>query len=667
MANKLRNPNIIAFVWRNNLFLWDNGKVTSITIDGGPEVFHGVPDWVYEEEVLENRSALWFSPDGEYIAFLSFDDSQVPIYTVPSFMHGKKYPSTYPVELKVRYPKTGAPNPIVKTTVFAVAQPEKLISIPISRLYGESEFIIGELAWITDKHSKLLIRSFNRIQTHTKDVIYAPEENYLKVIRERKATDGYIENVKSIKYAGIVNGTDSYLDISDIDGWSHLWLYPTDVGNATQVTFGNWEVRRVDRIDKKSDIVYYTSAKNHPSQSNPTMLYLRTGQNTALTPVEPLAEKKFTDGDKNSVDGSTYTEISVSPDSKYVVCSYKGTGQHVQKLFGLESNPQMIRDIELNTDFKQRMARFDVPKSTLVDLQHPSGFNLSSRIQFPPTFDPTKKYPILLTPYGGPNSQEVTDRDEGNSFKAFVSSSPHLEYVTFTVDNRGTGFRGRAFRQQYYKNMEVTAKDQVWAARWLADTYDWVDRDRIGIWGWSHGGYLAAKTVELNDPIIAFAIATAPTYDQRLYDSIYTERYLGLPSDSAEAYDRAAVRNTTGFKNLRGSILFQHGTADDNVHFQHSLGLVDLLMQSRISPEQFQVQYFPDSEHSIRYGKDSEFLYKQIALKLLDEKHRDPKSKRHYWDDGVLSNRREVNEIQRNALQTEGLTHKSKWKIVQGE
>jgi dipeptidyl-peptidase 4 len=200
---------------------------------------------------------------------------------------------------------------------------------------------------------------------------------------------------------------------------------------------------------------------------------------------------------------------------------------------------------------------------------------------------------------------------------------PELQYITLTVDNRGTGYKGRAFRCSVTGDLGAReAADQIHAAKWLAANYPFVDADRIGMWGWSYGGYLTAKVIEANNPIISFGVSTAPVSDWRFYDSMYTERYMKTPDTNGEGYNRSAVRNTDGFKRLPGGFLVQHGTGDDNVHFQNAAVLVDLLMGAKVGPEKLEAAYFTDSDHSISRNGASTYLYKQLTEKLFKEKKR---------------------------------------------
>jgi dipeptidyl-peptidase-4 len=607
-----------------NIYLWNNGIVTQVTDDGSEAWFNGIPDWVYEEEELEGRSAMWFSPDGKYLAFLSFDDTAVPEITVPHYFGNSNnlYVQPYPREEKIRYPKAGFPNPKIRAKVFDVTTPKKLIEIPLTTAFNIQELVLGEVAWVTDDHDQLLIRCFNREQNQDKHILFRPETSATTIVRERKEDNGWIDNTKSIKYVGNITGLTGryYVDLSDEDGWSHIYLYDTAGSKPKQITKGQWEVRSIDKVNLKTGEVYFASTERHPTESHLYSVSLVTGKKKAL------------------VDDSTagYWQATYSSSGDYSLLNYLGPDvpdQIMTMTNDLSKRVPAIADV--NKVLKKELKNYDLPVIRYLDLQHPNGYNLSTMLRFPPTFDQNKKYPVLFTPYGGPGAQDVDKKFIAMDWKMYITSDEDLEYVTYTVDNRGTGFRGRAFRQAYYKAQgQVDVEDQIWAARRLIEENPWVDTEHVGIWGWSNGGYLAAKVIEANSGLFTFAMSTAPSADDTLYDSIYSERYLGMPANST-VYDRSAIRNATGFKNLPGGYLLQHGTADDNVHFQHSLSIMSNLMVQGVPPEKFQIQPFVDSEHNMLYRNDHSFLYRQLTQWLFKEKHRKPEGERerHQWQD----------------------------------
>lgn len=629
----------VAFVRGNDLFVWRDGEVSRVTSNGGVDFFNAVPDWVYEEEIFGANFALWYSPDGEYIAFLSFNETGVETFMIPYFMDNQEIAPPYPRELELRYPKVGTTNPTVAFNLLNVKELD-VKSVPVDA-FPADDLIIGEVAWLTDDHDKVVYRAFNRVQDHEKLVLVDTATGSSTVTRERDGSDGWLDNNQAITYIGAIDkrkknkgknkkkdkhkdkghgdaGDRYYLDLSDESGWNHLYLFSVDGRTRVALTSGEWEVAAVLKVDTTRGLVYYTSTERHSTERHVYSVSYVTGEKRAL--VDPTVPAVWT--------------ASFSSAGGYYILRYAGPDVPYQELYSVEAPDAPIRTIDANAELHARLKQYRLPNITYLELAHPSGHTLNAMLRLPAGFDPAggRKYPVLLTPYGGPGSQEVSKAMAGFGWEAYVASDPELEYATLTVDNRGTGFKGRAFRSAVARRLgELEAADQVWAARELARTHGWVDADRIGIWGWSYGGYLAAKVVEVGDPIIAFGVATAPVADWRLYDTMYTERYMKTPAANAEGYEASAVRDAAGFRALRGGFLVQHGTGDDNVHFQNAAALADLLMGAGVGPEKLEVTWFTDSDHSIRYNGQNAFVYRQLSKKLFDEKRRDGSGGGHQW------------------------------------
>ncbi|KAA8648916.1 prolyl dipeptidyl peptidase DppIV [Aspergillus tanneri] len=608
--------NAIAFVRGNNLFTWSDGSTAAITKDGGPDMFHGVPDWIYEEEILGDRFALWFSPDGEYLAFLSFNETGVPTYTVPYYMDNQKIAPPYPRELDIRYPKVSQTNPTVQLGLLKMGT--KDVSAVSVDAFDAHEMVIGEVAWLSDSHDTVAVKAFNRVQDKQKVVAVDVASSQTKVISERDGTDGWLDNTLSMAYIGPINSkTESsayYIDISDQSGWAHLWLFPIAGGEPIALTEGEWEVTSVVSIDKKQQLVYYLSTQRHSTERH---LYSISYSSKKVT---PLVDDTV----------SAYWSASFSSQSGYYILSYQGPDVPYQELYSVNQT-KPIRTITSNSAVLEKIEQYALPNISYFELTIPSGETLNVMQRLPVNFSPQKKYPILFTPYGGPGAQEVAKSWQSMDFKAYIASDPELEYVTWTVDNRGTGFKGRKFRSAVARQLGLfEAEDQIYAAREAAKI-PWIDGDHIGIWGWSFGGYLTSKVLEVNSGAFSLGLITAPVADWRFYDSMYTERYMKTLATNADGYNTSAVHLADGFKSVSGGFLIQHGTGDDNVHFQNSAALADLLMGAGVTPEKMQVQWFTDSDHGIRYNGDSLFLYRQLSKKLFEERSRPGKVLKHQW------------------------------------
>ena len=634
----------IAFVRGNNLFIWNAGKANQITSNGGPDMFNAVPDWVYEEEIFGSNSALWYSPDGEYIAFLSFNETGVETFTIPYYMDNQKTAPPYPRELELRYPKVGSTNPTVAFNLVDTKQ-LGLSSVPVSA-WAADDLIIGEVAWVTDGHDKVIYRAFNRVQDKEKLVVVDTQTKASTVVRQRDGSDGWLDNSLAITYIGNIKkkgrrhnsdnekgknkdkdknkpGKDKdryYLDLSDESGWNHLYLFSIDGKSKIALTSGKWEVTSILKIDTVRGLIYYLSTESHSTERH---LYSVSYLTKTKTPL---------------VDPSIPAVWSASFSSKggFYILRYAGPDVPYQELYSITNPKTPLRTITSNEKLVSTLKSYRLPNITYLEFPHPSGVSLNAMLRLPANFDPSKKYPVLLTPYGGPGAQEVTKAFQPLDWNAYISSDPELDFITLTVDNRGTGFKGRGFRSSVAGRLgELEAQDQVWAAKELVklaggEASGWVDAERIGIWGWSYGGYLTAKVVELGDPVIAFGVSTAPVADWRFYDSMYTERYMKTLEGNKDGYEKSAVHDVGGFKGLRGAFLVQHGTGDDNVHFQNSAALGDLLMGGGVGPDRLEVTFFTDSDHSIRYNGQNAFVYKQLSKKLWEEKNRGSKGK-HQW------------------------------------
>ncbi|KAH6972243.1 dipeptidyl peptidase IV N-terminal region-domain-containing protein [Ilyonectria sp. MPI-CAGE-AT-0026] len=612
----------VAFVRDNDLFMLDygSGKISQITNDGGPDMFHAVPDWVYEEEIFGSRSTLWFSPDAKFVAFLSFNETGVGTFTIPYYMDNEKLAPTYPNELDLRYPKVGSTNPTVQLNLLTVSTGD-YETIPVD-VFEPETLIIGEVSWVTDTHTALIYRAFNRVQDLDTHVVVNPTSLTSEVVRERDGTDGWLENTLSIAYVGPLEAAGNatyYVDLSDEDGWNHIYLYPVNGGKATQLTSGKWEVSAILYIDTERSLIYYQASTRHSTERH---LYKVSWKTKKITPL---------------VDDSVaaYWSASFSSEGGYYILSYQGPDVPYQEVYSTNSTSKPLRVLQDNSAFYKTISEYKLPNITYFELEHPDGYKMNVMQQLPANFDSTRQYPVLFTPYGGPNSQQVTKRFQTYGWRAYISSDPELEYITYTVDNRGTGFRGREYRSTVTSQLgKLEPLDQIWAAKELISKFDFINPDKVGMWGWSYGGYLTAKTLEVDSGIFTFGLITAPVSDWRFYDSMYTERYMKTLEGNREGYLETAVHNVDGFKNVPGGFSVLHGTGDDNVHYQHAAALIDLLVGGGVSPKQMKMFAFTDSDHSINYNGAGVYIYKYLTARLYDEVKRVPKDKEltHQWN-----------------------------------
>ena len=613
---------LIAFVRENNLYIKDGatGDISQITNDGGEDMFHGVPDWVYEEEIFGDRYTLWFSPDARFLSFLSFNETGVGTFTVQYFMNDSAIAPVYSQNLDIRYPKVGTTNPTVSITLLDLETMD-LTSVSTDAFPPE-ELIIGEVSWVTDAHDSLIYRAYNRVQTEEKLVTVSVPSGSSTVNRERDGSDGWLENGLNIQYVGHLkgNGTYSasnatyYLDVSDASGWAHIYLFPVNgpASNNITLTSGEWEVRSVLSVDTQRQLVYYTSTEHHSTESHLYSVSYATLKKTSLVDDTEAG----------------WWSASFSSNNGYYLLNYGGPDVPYQELYSVNSTTP-ISAVTSNQALVDRIQDYNLPNTTWTQIGPvpDTDYMLNVKITYPPNFDPSKKYPIMFTPYGGPNSQRATKAYTTPNWNLFVAADPELQYILYTIDNRGGAFQGREFRSTVTEQLGILeAKDQIWAANYLIENNDFIDADHVALWGWSFGGFLTAKVLETQGADagpFTLGLITAPVTDWRFYDSMYTERYMRVPETNAAGYESTAIRNTEGFKNVAGGFSIMHGIGDDNVHYQHTAALVDLLVGDGVSPEKMDWRAYTDSDHSIAYNGANVDLYKHLSGKLYDEKNRE--------------------------------------------
>lgn len=612
----------VAFVRGNDLYLRaPDGTVSQITTDGGPDKFNGVPDWVYEEEIFGDRYTLWFSPDSKFVTFLSFNETGVGTFTIPYYMDGQKIAPEYPVELDLRYPKVGSKNPTVQLNVLDVESGD-FTEIAIEA-FEEDDRIIGEVEWVTDAHSSFIYRVYNRVQDLEKLVVVNPETGSSETVRERDGTDGWLENMMAISYVGPINGSSSdetyYVDMSDEDGWMHIYLHSVQGGEPVQLTKGEWEVSSILKVDSKRHLVYYAASTHHSTERHVYSVSYTTKKVKALV----------------NDDVPAVWSASFSSGGGFYILSYAGPDVPYQELYAIGcNNTKPIRTLTSNEAFYKKIDEYKLPNITYFELDHPDGYSMNVMQQLPADFDPSKKYPVLFTPYGGPNSQRVIKSFQAYSWPAYISSEPELQFICYTIDNRGTGFKGRDYRATVTRQLgKLEPVDQIWAAEQLIEKNSFIDANKIGMWGHSYGGYLTAKTLEEDSGVFSFGMISAPVSDWRFYDTMYTERFMKTLEDNEEGYNSTAVRNVEGFKSVAGTFSVLHGTGDDNVHYQNAAALLDLLVGGGVSPEKMKIVAFTDSDHGFSYNGASLYRYKFQTKQLWEEVQRDPKEPElvHQW------------------------------------
>jgi dipeptidyl aminopeptidase B len=592
----------VVFTRDNNMFMRSlvSGEVKQITTDGGPELFYGAPDWVYEEEVYQTNSVTWWAKDGKYVAYLRTNESAVPEYPIQYFLSrpsGKQPPpglENYPEVRQIKYPKAGAPNPTVDLQFYDVDRAE-VFTVDIAGGFADDNRLIIEIVWAAS--NQVLVRETNRESDTIRLILIDVKKRTGKVVRTQDVAGldgGWVEPTQTTAFvpADPVKGRpyDGYIDTVIYENNDHLGYFaPLDASEPLMLTKGDWEVVKApSAVDLDNNLVYFEATKEAPTQRH---IYSVDLSGKDLRPIVPI-------------DKPAYYSASFSTGAGYALITYQGPGIPKQELINTPSNAQSYQEtVEQNSDLAKMASEHELPHEIYQNVTI-DGFTLQVVERRPPHFDENRKYPVLFHLYGGPGSQTV-DRKFYIDFHSYIASS--LGYIVVTVDGRGTGFIGRKARCIIRDDIgKYEARDQIETAKiWAKKKY--VDAERMAIWGWSYGGFMTLKTLETDaGQTFKYGMAVAPVTDWRFYDSVYTERYMHTPQHNGKGYDSSAISNMTALSN-NVRFLVMHGIADDNVHMQSTLTLIDKLDLAGV--ENYDVHVFPDSDHSIRFHNANRMVY----------------------------------------------------------
>ncbi|MBR1549158.1 MAG: S9 family peptidase [Bacteroidales bacterium] len=605
----------VAFVRDNNLYWMDLATLEehAITTDGKlNSIIYGTTDWVYEEEFAITKGFQW-SPDSKKIAYMRFDESRVKEYNMQ--MWGALYPEDY----KYKYPKAGEDNSEVSLWVCDIdnAKPSRIASTDKTWEY------IPRFQWTPD--GTLTYMLMNRLQNHMQ--ILTGEGKMLYEEQDK----AYVEVPDTWQFITVGKGKkaqEQMLITSERDGYRHIYLYDMQGNMVKQITAGEWEVCEVAGVDVKNNRLYYTSREDgainkslymigldgkgkkclNYTQKDVANLYMKQEDGHMVT-TSQLMNSAFS----QPVILGTYN-ATFSNGCKYYICTYSNANfPPVYTLHNAQG--KMLKVLEQNFDLQQKMADFGTCRKTFSTFTTSRGTELNCYTILPPDFDEDKQYPVLIYVYGGPGNQQVTN-SYGYSDYYWYHMLAEKGYVVACFDGRGTGGRGAAFKKQTYGDMgHMECEDAIEAAKAFGKE-SWIDARRIGIWGWSFGGYLSTLSLLKGNDVFKMAIAVAPVMNWRYYDNIYTERYLGLPQDNAKGYDENSPLNFA--QQLKGNYLLIHGTGDDNVHFQNSAEMVEKLEEAG---KQFEFRIYPNKNHSIydNTGKTRLNLY-QLMTDFIERK-----------------------------------------------
>jgi len=563
----------VAFVKDNNLYMVElaNDRITQITADGEwNKVINGAADWVYEEEFSMSQAFAW-SPDGKRLAFIRFDESQVPEFNMQTW--GKLYPEDY----KFKYPKAGEKNAEVSIHIFDL-NTQKTVKVDAG---SEKDIYLPRIYWTGDAQTLAFIR-LNRLQNQL-DLFYADAASGFSKLILQEASKTYVD----LDYNDdlrFLEGNKGFIRTSEQDGYKHIYHHDSNGKLIRQITSGNWEVTNLIGIDEKGKKIYFVSTEASPLERNLYVIGMDGKGKKLLTPEK-----------------GTYS-INMSRDFKYFIANFSHANSPLKVTLN-ESSGKLVKVLEDNQELRDRLSNYALSQKEFFSFNTVEGTALNGYMIKPADFDPNKKYPVLMYVYGGPGSQNVTNAWGGT--RDFWHHHLAAEgYVVVCVDNRGTGARGRDFKHVTYANLgKYETEDQIAAAKYLG-TLGYVDASRIGIWGWSYGGYMSSLALMIGHDVFKAAIAVAPVTTWRYYDTIYTERYLQTPQLNAAGYDDNSP--ITHVNKLKGNYLLIHGTGDDNVHYQNAVDLVDALIKA---DKQFETMYYPNRNHGIYGGNTTWHLY----------------------------------------------------------
>ncbi len=568
----------IGFVRDNNLLVYDvaSGKETPITTDGKwNHIISGATDWVYEEEFSFSKAWFW-SPDGSKIAYYRFDESKVKEFSM------NKYGTLYPTEYKFKYPKAGEDNSKIDIYIYDV-KTESKIKVDLGNDYE----YIPRIKWTTNSNL-LSIQRMNRLQNKLELLLSDASTGKTKTILT-ETSDTHIEISDNLTF---ISGGIEFIWSSDKDGYNHLYLYGMDGKLMYQITKGNFDVMKFLGYDDKTQNIFYTSTKISPVNET---LYKNKLDGTDDKKLYPLT------GTDNAEFSSTYTY--------YILTHSNANRPPTVSIY--TSNGIVVRTLEDNVALLKTLNRYSLTTKYFFIFKISDGTELNGWMMKPTNFNKKKKYPVLMFVYGGPGLNTVNNQWDRDYM--WYQMLCEKGYIIVSVDNRGTGGRGKKFRDCTYKQLgKLETEDQIEAAKYLG-TLPYVDKNRIGIWGWSYGGYISSLCILKGADVFKMAMAVAPVTNWRYYDNIYTERYMGLPKDNATGYDDNSPINHV--EKLKGKYLLVHGTADDNVHFQNSIEMVNALVKAN---KQFQFFAYPDKNHGIHGGNTRLHLYNMLTNFILE-------------------------------------------------
>ncbi|HZK07232.1 MAG TPA: alpha/beta fold hydrolase [Bacteroidales bacterium] len=572
----------VAFVRDNNLFIKDltTNEEHQITRDGKPgSIINGTTDWVYEEEFAVVKGFDW-SPDSRYLAFMRFDESNVKQWQLTT------YGELYPERDEYKYPKAGEDNSLVTVQVYDV-NTGKIMPVDVGE---ETDQYIPRIFFTPDPQVLAVLR-VNRLQNHL-DVLYANLAGGATRTVYSEDNEFYIDdsNYDNISFLG--DGS-RFIITSERSGFNHIYLFDIKKQEMKAITSGDFDVTELIAVDEKNEKVFYQAAIPTPMDRQVFSVSFNGKNKTLLTPRKGTNSARF------------------SADNKYFIQTWSDANTPPVYSVNKGKNGETIRILEDNQELLATRAKYNLQPRTFFTITTPEGVTLNAWKILPFDFDSTRQYPVLFDIYGGPGSQTVTNNYRGGELYNQYLAKHGIMVVS--VDNRGTGARGEAFKKMTYRQLgKYETIDQIEAARYLGQL-PYIDSNRIAVFGWSYGGFMSTLLLTKGAGVFDVGVAVAPVTNWRYYDNIYTERFMRTPQENPEGYDDNSPINHV--EKLQGDFLLIHGMSDDNVHPQNSIDLITALVAA---DKDFDLMFYPNSNHGIYTGKNTRMhLYKKITSFLM--------------------------------------------------
>ncbi len=572
----------VAFVRNNNVFVYDvfGEKETQLTANGKTnEIINGSTDWVNEEEFGFAKGFFWNS-EGTHIAYYTFDETEVKEYNMQEWKN-----KLYPTDYKFKYPKAGETNSKVSLSIYEVASANTVkvkLNLP-------ADGYIPRVMW-TNNPQILSVRTLNRLQNEL-NLFHVNASNGAATLVLSEKNNNYVEINDELKY---LNDGKTFVWASEAGGYNQLFRYDFTGKLISTITPLTVEMEKVNGIDEAKKLVYFTGIPRGKFQERQIYVVGFDGKNL-----------------KQISKGAGWHAIDMSPSTAYYIDSYADI--NTPATITVNNNQgAVIKTLETNERLKGVLAEYKLQKAEFFTFKTTDGVSLTGWMIKPEGFDPTKKYPVLQHFYGGPGHQEAVDNYESRNY-LWYQMLAKKGYIVVCVDNRGVPGFGNEFKKATYANLgKLELQDQIEVAKYLGkQTY--VDKDRIGVWGWSFGGYLTSLCLTKGAEYFKLGIAVAPVTNWRFYDSIYTERFLKTPQDNATGYDENSPINYA--RMLKGKFLLIHGTGDDNVHVQNTIAFSDALIKAN---KQFDLMIYPDRNHGIYGGPTRLHLYRKMTDYILN-------------------------------------------------